>query len=445
MTRVAFFTLLLALTAGPSRGVWAQPLLTIDDAVAEALAHNRPLAAARSTIAAADARVRESRAAWFPRINVSEAWQRGNQPVFVFSSLLAARRFAAPNFAIDALNHPQPVGFFRTSVGVDQLLFDGGRVRSTVRAASLHRDLADTAVDETTSGLRLAVTETFGRLLAADAARRAAESALTAAQDDVTRARQRREAGMVTEADVLSLAVHVSDLEQRVIQSAGDAAVARAELNRLMGSPIDRDYRVVEPGGPAAAAAAPAELAALLAEAEQQRPELRRSAAALALSETSQRQARAAFVPQVATQAAVDVAGTSFADRASSWVVGGELRWTFSTGGADRARLAAAAAATSRARIEAEDARAMVQVEVVSAVRRLEAARARLTVGRAAVDQARESQRIIRDRADAGMASATDLLRASSAVLDAEAQRTAAMVDALVGVAALDKAIGRPR
>jgi hypothetical protein len=42
---------------------------------------------------------------------------------------------------------------------------------------------------------------------------------------------------MATDADVLALLAHVADLQQRVIQSQSDAAVARAELNRLMGSP----------------------------------------------------------------------------------------------------------------------------------------------------------------------------------------------------------------
>ena len=444
MTRAPWFTVWLLVVTGLPPAALAQPLLTVDDAVREALAHNRPLTAARSAVAEADARVEESRAAQFPRLTVSEAWQRGNQPVFVFSSLLAARRFAAADFAIDALNHPNPVGFFRTSVGIDQVLFDGGRLRSMVRATELQHAFTATSADETAAAVTLAVTQTFGRLLAANAARRVAASALAAARDDLARAGQRRDAGMATEADVLSLAVHVSDLQQRAIQAEGDGVIAQAELNRLMGSPIDREYAPAEPAT-AVEGPAPADLATLLPDAEQHRPEIRRAAVATNLSETMLRQARAALLPQVAVQAAVDVAGTSFGDRASSWTLGGELRWTLSTGGADRARLKAAAEARSRARIDAEDVRAMVHVDLVTALRTLDAARARQAVGRAASEQARESERIIRDRFAAGLATVTDVLRASSAVLAADAQRTAAVVDALVARALLDKAVGRGR
>jgi outer membrane protein TolC len=372
-----------------------------------------------------------------------ESWQRGDQPVFVFSSLLSARRFAAENFALDALNHPDPIGFFHASLGVEQLLFDGGRQRAAVAGASLQRDMAATATDQAAATLVLATTQTFGRVMAADTAHQAAEAGLAAAQEDLARAERRRDAGMATDADVLGLVVHVADLQQRGIQARGDSAIARAELNRLMGTPIEREFRVIEPTIADSLFGDTPNVGALLAEAEANRPELRRAAAAEQLAAVGRRQALAAFVPQVAAQAAIDMSGTQFNDRQSSWLVGGELRWTFSTGGAELAQMKAAAEAGARARSDHEDARTAVQVEVVSALRRLESAHARQAAGRAAADQARESQRIVRDRFDAGIASVNDVLRASTAVLDAESHRTSALVDALVGEAMLRRALGR--
>jgi outer membrane protein TolC len=82
-------------------------------------------------------------------------------------------------------------------------------------------------------------------------------------------------------------------------------------------------------------------------------------------------------------------------------------------------------------------------VEVITAAGRVESARARETVGRAATDQARESQRIIRDRFEQGLSGVNDVLRASTAVLDAEANRTAAIVDLMVADAMLRHAVGR--
>jgi outer membrane protein TolC len=103
----------------------------------------------------------------------------------------------------------------------------------------------------------------------------------------------------------------------------------------------------------------------------------------------------------------------------------------------------ASASSATRARADADDVRAQVQVEVVSAVEQVRSARARQVVGQAAVAQARESARIIRDRYDAGLLPINDVLRAAGAVLDAELQRVGALVDEMTGRARLNRAVGR--
>jgi outer membrane protein len=419
----------------------AQEPLTVDAAVQAAIAHNASLRAARAGVDEAVARATEARSGFFPRLSVSEAWQRGDDPVFVFGSLLSSRQFAASNFAIDALNHPDPIGFFRTTFGIEQLIYDGGRQRAAAASASFGRDIAAASVDQATAGIALQTTQTFGRLLVSEAAKRAADVGLESARQDLIRAENRRDAGRGTDADVLSLAVHVAELQQRAIQANSESAVARAELNRLMGAPVDAPLVAAAP--PPAAPPSSADLTALLAEADAARPEIKRAAAAARVAEKTQTQATAALIPQIAAQAAYDVSGTQFSDRAGAWIVGGQIRWTFSTGGAELAGRKAAAAAVARAAAESDDARAAVHVEVISAVRGIESARGREAVGRAAADQARESQRIIRDRFEEGLAGVNDVLRASTAVLDAEASRTAAIVDLMVANAMLWRAVGR--
>jgi outer membrane protein TolC len=432
---------MIAAASLPAVCAQAQPSITVEEAVRAAITHNAALRAARAGVDESASHVTEARAGFFPRLSVSESWQRGDQPVFVFSSLLSSRQFAASNFAIDSLNHPDPVGFFHTTFGVEQLIFDGGRQRAATASASLGHEMAAASVDQVAAGIALQTTQTFGRLLAAEAAKRAADAGLESARQDLTRAENRRDAGRATDADVLSLVVHVADLQQRSIQATSDAAAARAELNRLMGAPVDASFVVANPP-PASSAKAP-DVAALIAEADTARPEIRRAAAAAQLAEKNQSQATAALIPQITAQAAYDLSGTQFTDRASSWIVGGQIRWAFSTGGAEIAGRKAAAAATARALAEAEDVRAAVHVDVVTAAGRVASARAREAVGRAAADQAREGQRIIRDRFEQGLAGVSDVLSASTAVLDAESNRTAALVDEMVADAMLRRAVGR--
>jgi outer membrane protein TolC len=438
LSHVTAFVLVLWLSAVTAA---AQEVLTLEGAIQEALSHNALLRAARAGAAEVSEHVGEARAGWLPRLSFTETWQRSEQPIFVFSSLLASRQFTAANFAIDALNHPEPTGFFRSSIGAEQLIFDGGRQRSAVERAQLRSDMSKLAVDEAAASLAATATETYGRILIAEAGVRAAHAALQSAQEDLARAERRRDAGMATDADVLALDAQVTALRQREIDSEADAAVAKAELNRLTGSPIDRSYQVSEPLAGVDFSVMP--LSAALAEADTNRPELRRAETAITLADAERTSVRTNVIPQVTAQAAFDLSGTSFNTRAQSWIVGGEVRWNFSLGGAELARSRAASHAQVRAAADAEDVRARVRVEVVTAFRRLEAARARQAVGRAAVNQARERQRIIRDRFDAGMAGVTDVLQASSALTEAESQRVAAVVDAINSDALLRRAIGR--
>ena len=61
---------------------------------------------------------------------------------------------------------------------------------------------------------------------------------------------------------------------------------------------------------------------------------------------------------------------------------------------------------------------------------------------REATGQARESLRMIRDRYEAGLVPASELLRAAEAVLQAESLRIAALTDTYVSAAAVTRAAG---
>ena len=65
-------------------------------------------------------------------------------------------------------------------------------------------------------------------------------------------------------------------------------------------------------------------------------------------------------------------------------------------------------------------------------------------LSRDAVAQAQERRRIVRNRYDAGVIGANDVLAATTAALEAEAQRVGAVVDLLVAHAELQHALGRP-
>jgi outer membrane protein TolC len=440
MGRVIVLALLVSGLSVAARPASAQDTLTLGAAVAEALERNPDVRAAQALAAQADANASAARAAYFPRVSFSESWQRSNQPVFAFSSLLAARSFTAADFAVDRLNDPGAVSAFAGRLVISQVIFDR-RTSAEAAVGASGRDAAAAAVEATRADVALEVTRVYGRVLEALAAERAAASAVRAAAEDLARAERRRAVGLVTDADVLALSVHSAAMQRRQIAAAGDAAVARADLNRLLGAPIDRVFDVREPDP---APDTPIDAGALAAEADAQRPELRQGAADVESAKAGVRLARAGWFPRVTAQAGYQLEGIDMFDRADSWIVGGELAWSVSLGGAERARARAATAAVTAAEAIVDRIRATVHLDVVTAVTHLQAARARAAVGRAAVGQATERERITRNRYDAGLASVNDVLDAAAARLDAEVERVRALVDTLVAGAMLTRAVGWP-
>ena len=57
-----------------------------------------------------------------PKLNYSESWQRSDNPVFVFSSLLTQHQFSEQNFAIGPLNRPDAMNNFQSQLALDQTI-----------------------------------------------------------------------------------------------------------------------------------------------------------------------------------------------------------------------------------------------------------------------------------------------------------------------------------
>ena len=419
----------------------AQSPLSLPEAIARARAQNAEAGSAAAAEQEAAERVRQARAAYFPKVDVAESWQRGNNPVFVFGSRLAQRDFTAADFALGALNHPAATDNFRTAVSVEQSLFDRSTA-AAVRAAAIGRDMATTGKRLVDHDLTAAVTDAFGRVLIAAATARASAAAAETARADRELAANRRDAGRVTDADVLQLDVYVALTLERQVQAVSDERIARARLNQLMDEPLSTMF-ALDPS-PSAFAVDITSPADLEEEALKNRPEVALARQQEQLAAASVAAAQAAFLPQVVAQGAWELNGGTWHSRSSSWAAGAAARVNVFHGFADQARLAETRAHAARRAFEKRKTETMARLDVRAAIARLEAARASEAVGRAAVDRARESQRIIRDRYESGLTDAAMLLRAADAVQQADAQQIAARVSLLTATATLQRAIGRP-
>ena len=239
-------------------------------------------------------------------------------------------------------------------------MFDGA-TRANVTLAGIGQKVAIATRLMVDHDLAASVTDGYGRVLVTVGARRSADAAVETALADRELAGNRRNAGLVTDADVLQLDVHVSRAREQQILAAAEERIARARLNQVMGEPVGEVF-LLEPA-PAVAFIDATELAALEAEALTNRPDV-------ALAALREQQARASQDgrPQRLPPAGVgpgrwELNGGAWNNRASGWTAGAVARVNVFHGFADKARLAEAGDQATRRTLEREKAETAARLD----------------------------------------------------------------------------------
>jgi outer membrane protein len=431
------WTLLLLLACSLS----AQDPLTLRGAVELALRSNPLVEAAEAGERETEAGIRQARSGYMPRLSFSESLQRSNNPVFVFGSLLTQRQFTAANFDLGPLNRPEALNNLQSRLSVEQVLFDARRTSNQVRAARFSREMAGEEKRRSDSEVILAVVKGYLGAVMAAGKLDAAEQSLRSAQADLRQAEAVFAAGRSTPAEVLAVKVHVAAVQEQRIQAASDLAVARAALNDALGVPLDRAFELTTPL--AIAPAGEAALSDYVAQAAKQRPEIRQADLAQRLAETQQDIARAGYWPEVVFQGLLEADRQRYFSRGgANWFTALTMRWNLWDGAETKARVEQARFAEARAAALERRAQSGVELEIRTAYLDLNAANQRLEVAAAAVAEAEEAYRIIRNRYQAGLTTVTELLRSETALSASRIRRLAATYDQRVAAAALERAAG---
>jgi outer membrane protein TolC len=429
----------LALAASP---LLAQEALTLRQAVNLAL-HSNPLAAAADAgEKEGEARIRQAHSGYLPRLQFSESVQRGNNPVFVFSSLLTQHQFSEANFATGSLNRPDAMNNYRSQFTVEQVVFDARQTSRSVEAARFTRQMAGEATRRSHSEITLNVLRAYFGVTLAEKNLEVARQSVDSARADVRRAESIYQSGRSTQADVLAVRVHLVAMQEQQIRASNELAVARATLNDELGVSLDRTFELVTPldssvGAPEGTLEEYCRLAA------ERRPEMRQAELAQRLAGTEQQIAGAAYWPQVAFQATLEADTQNILSKGgANWLTAVTLHWNLWNGGETKARVEQARFAESRAEALRKRANSAVHLEVVKAYLALGAAAQRVEVASAAAAEAEEAHRIIQNRHQAGLITITELLRSETALAAARTQRLVAAYDHRVAAAALEHAAG---
>lgn len=417
-----------------------QEVLTLSSAVDQALKNNPLIRIALSGREIADAQLREARAGWFPLLQFGETFTRGNNPVFVFGSLLEQSRFGPQNFQISSLNNPEPLSNFRTAIVLRQALFDQLQTYTRVIQARLGQKQADLQKAMVEQQVRFEVIRTYYGVLVAHAKKAVAEEAVTMADSDVKRIHDKFQNGLVVESDLLAAEVQMAEFRQQLIEAQGDVAVAYAALNTALGLPVDIVQKLT------------AELMDKRFEVVKQeeliplallhRPDFIRSGYNVQLSKEGVAGAKREYLPRLDLFGNYGVSGKDLSSGSSDYTIGASVTFNIFDPGRS-ARISKARAAQSVATAEQENLANQIRLEVVRAYQQYISARERLVVAGQVISQATETHRIVQNRYRQGLTIITEVLRAETALVRARLNLVAARYDHYLSYAHVLLSIGK--
>lgn len=428
------FALLPAVLAG-------QESLTLADAARVAQTSHPSIQAAAARLEAAVHRIEQARSGMLPKLNYQESYQRSNNPVFVFSTLLTQRRFVEDNFRINQLNNPDSLQNFQSVLTVDQTLYDFGMTRRQTQLADLQRKLTREEQRLLEMNLAAGAARVYLGVLLAEQALTVAREAVTSASADLKRAEDIRSAGMSTVADVLSIKVHLAAMKENEIDRRSGLQFALAALNDALGAPLDTPRQLATRLSPVAAPLGA--LDDLEKRAVAERPDARQASLGVEVARKQSELAKLAMLPQISARGVLEADRGRFVTQAGgNWFAGVSLRWNLFNGFADRSKIRESESMARSYEAQQKQVGSALRLQVRKAYADWTAATERITTAEAAVAQAEESLRITRNRYEAGLATVTDLLRTETAKNESVLRRLMAVHDQRVAAAMVALAAG---
>src|SRR5208282_1605730 len=172
-----------------------------------------------------------------PQLNFTEDISRGNDPVYAFGTRLRQRQFTQADFALNALNRPQPIGNFTTRFSGSWMAFDSFKTQREIHHADAFKKSASSSAKATDQQIVLRVVGAYQSVLYAQREIDVSQHEQETAAALLTSVDDRVKAGLAVEADRMSAEVNVAARKEELIAAEGDLELGWAHLREATGSP----------------------------------------------------------------------------------------------------------------------------------------------------------------------------------------------------------------
>jgi outer membrane protein len=424
-------------TAEESSGL---PPLTLEQAIRTGLEKNPRMSASQFQIDASAARISRALSGLYPRIDFNQSYARTTNPAQAFSIKLNQEQITTQDFDPARLNDPPPTNNFASIFSLSMPLYDAGQIRTGVDQARLGHESATLSADRTRQEVITSVVISYVGALTAQDQFKDIQQALETARANDRMIRSRYQNGLVVKSDLLRAGVRIAGLEQERLTAQSQVDVAMAVLNAAMGTEMDHGYQLVplDKGRSVSLGS----LEEWIRKAIDQRPDLKQLKSQEMMADQEVQKAKLAYLPSLHLTGSYEMDTEDFHQTANNYTVGLLLRFNLFSGFENEWRVREALANLQQVKALVKQFELGIEVETRRAFFQTRSAFERIKVAEAAVSQAEESLRIVRNRYENGLFTIVDLLDSETALQQARTLYLRSNHDYTVAMAQLYLAVG---
>lgn len=332
------------------------------------------------------------------------------------------------------------------SVIVNQPVYMGGAITTANNMADIAERMSMTQTDAKEQAVLYDIDNTYWLVVSLKQKQRLAEGYLKLVNKLNNDVHKMIENGVATRAEGLKVDVRLNEAEMAKTQVDNGLDLAKMLLCQLCGMPLDSDITLADENS---------EDIKISSEAKKyshelamsNRPELMLLSDAVELSEQTIRLTRAAMLPQVAVTGGYLISNPNLFNGyekkfSGMWNIGLLVRIPVFDWGDNMYKVRAAKTASEIARMELDEARELIDLQVNQCDYRLNEANKKLVIAEKNIKRAEENLRCANLGFSEGVMQATEVMAAQTAWLQAQTQKIDAQIDVHLGESGMRKALG---
>jgi outer membrane protein len=434
---------LLIVAAMPVFAAERIKLLSLDESIDLALKQSVLIHAAKEGVRGADAQKQEAFTGFLPKFSTSYIYTRYNRDPY-----MNLTGFNFPGIPSQVLPSSLTVGTkdnYNWILEARQPLFAGGSILASYEASRIGADIA--RLDEATMGqdLVLEVAVAYFNILRAERILDVAKQSLEQLQAHRDTARNFYDQGLIPRNDLLQAEVELANEQQFLLRAENGLELARSKFNTLLRREINAPVAIEDT---LSESSYKKTLAACVATALDNRPEIRAFALRLEQAKSQVKVSQGEYYPNVSLVGnyakfgdTPGVAGSPFRDQ-ESWYVMAVANWNFWEWGRTKNRVEAGQSRENQAADFLANIRDQIILEVKNAFLLLHEAEKQVQVATKAIEQAEENFRINTERYREQVGTSTNVIDAQTLLTKAKSDRHNALGAFNISRAKLERAMG---